>query len=216
MNIKHDSLHLRTRLTSNCYSAIVAIIAMHMHYSFLEMLCEFFSEMDTLKNWLNKNRLYTRDRLQRCLLLLMVPILMLASSGISLVPVTTNSDSISRSQISKDQSFPCESHACGCITAEICRSSCCCFQFSHCKSNRSPAVESKHLSEKINFRFVIKSASCSGRDIVSLTIKTMFWIAETPSSSVVTYSNICHRIEVTSTYNSLGISPDPPIPRRYT
>ncbi len=172
--------------------------------------------MDTLRNCLWANRLYTRDRLQRCLMLLMVPVLMLASSGISLVPVTTISDLDSGSQISQEQWYPCKDHACGCISAEVCRSSCCCFQLSHCKSNRSPAVESKHLSEKINFRLVIKSASCSGRDIVSLTIKTMFWIAEVPSSSVVTYSNICHRIEVTSTYNSLGISPDPPIPRRYT
>ncbi len=175
-----------------------------------------FSEMDTFKNWLRKNQLYTRDQLQRCLLLLMVPILMLASSGISLVPVTTISDSISRSQISKDQSFPCKGHACGCITAEICRSSCCCFQFSHCQSNRSPAVESEHSNANIGFRLVMKSASCSGRDIVSLTIKTMFWIAESPSSPIATYSNLCYRIKITSTYNSLEISPDPPVPRRHT
>lgn len=175
-----------------------------------------FSELSTFKNWLSKTRLYTRDRLQGCLLLLMVPILMLASSDISLVAVTTISDSISRPQISQDQSFPCKGHACGCITAEICRSNCCCFGFSHCQSNRSPAVESEHSNANIGFRLVMKSASCSGRDIVSLAMKTMFWVAESPRSPIATYSNLCPRITMTSTYSSVKVSLDPPIPRYYT
>lgn len=157
-----------------------------------------------------------RDRLQRVLMLLMVPVLMLASSGISLVPVTAISDSRSGSQVLSEQWYPCKDHACECISAKICRSSCCCHQSLQFESNQGPAVEAGHSDDYVSFRLVIKSASCSGRDIISSTIKTIFYVVETSSISVATDSNLCPLIETTSTYMSLAISPDPPIPRSHT
>jgi len=65
----------------------------------------------------------------------------------------------------EDEDYPCKHHRCGCLTAEMCRTHCCCFPHvpkcchASSKTHRITPSEPRPLT---GVGLVIKSLSCSG------------------------------------------------------
>lgn len=98
----------------------------------------------------------------------------IASTGLSLSVLRVN-----RGQADTDEWYPCKDHGCGCSSAEICRTNCCCFpkqpvekESSCCDADHrdEPKTEEPHAK----FTLVIRAASCSG-DRALWVLKHLSW-----------------------------------------
>lgn len=151
------------------------------------------------------------------LVFVMMAALLLTSTGTSLVPVTARSDSSAAAQAQSEEWYPCKGHACGCISAEVCLTNCCCRKPSGVHRGSTVyedlAVGTVPSNGRPSFRLVIQSASCAGRD-ACLTLKPVVCIVE-PLRVLVVSDLVVHYkpVEPSSIYISRTVSPDSPPPR---
>lgn len=159
--------------------------------------------------------------LRTILVCLLIGAVLCASTGISLVPLRKPVASAS------DEWFPCKDHGCGCISAEMCRTHCCCRKPAptpkparkSCCAHESadvpaqPQETSASHSSGTSWHLVIQSASCSGRDSGWL-MKSVAWTfqfhqCEIPPSTSVEWVEVAG-VTVPS---SLSLPPEPLPPR---
>ncbi len=109
---------------------------------------------------------------RRSLALGLVVATVLASSGIVLVVQRPHP-----APAYSDEWFPCKAHLCGCVSAEMCRTSCCCDK----KEIRAAATLAKggccshHDEAQTSVALSIRSPGCSGGTDFQF-VKASFWI----------------------------------------
>jgi len=121
-----------------------------------------------------------------------------------------------------DEDYPCRHHACGCLTAEICRTSCCCFPTktvsSCCSSTQGNPDECDEAAdtpaeEERGVDILVNALTCQGAN--------SFWIhlgvdLSPPSkiTGVVPYvSGERFVLPGESTPKGFDLEPEPPPPR---
>jgi hypothetical protein len=119
-----------------------------------------------------------------------------------------------------DEDYPCKGHVCGCITAAICRTSCCCHpkEPSCCSgsSHAQPAVVTQgppaEKPPRPTAELALRVPGCWGWDAWSFA-KESTWLGPMPTATTmyigIAPSASCEAVSFHSTHTA----PDPPPPR---
>lgn len=161
----------------------------------------------------------------------------LSSSGLSLVAVGV-SDELVAATAAATADFPCAGHHCGCVSAEMCRSHCCCFPSqSEPEPEPEPQAPSCHLpapnqpeptgdsdapedekqddeKQESQYRLVIRSAECAGRTAWLLANPLYIPMESRPALELKWPLTAVLTLAANRTPASSSLSPEPPPPRR--
>lgn len=118
--------------------------------------------------------------------------MLFASLGISIVPTGGRMTDFAALA---DADFPCAGHGCGCVTAEMCRTACCCAKpapsacHAAASTCHSPAQPQPPASDELDDAtsgeshvrgWTIRSASCAGRDHWLARHLLVHWLPDAP------------------------------------
>ncbi|QNN23215.1 hypothetical protein HED60_13355 [Planctomycetales bacterium ZRK34] len=81
--------------------------------------------------------------------------------------------------------YPCKGHHCGCVSAEMCRTACCC-GMSESEPAPEPETESccaEPEAPEPTVTMTIQSAKCHGRDL-TLMLAAITWTSDRPTSAM--------------------------------
>lgn len=136
--------------------------------------------------------------------------MVVASSGVVLV---ARLPSLPRSRT--DEWFACKDHLCGCISAEMCRTNCCCDKLAirpvaeHAKGSCCEHDDEKQVEVSV----AIHSAGCSGVADFEF-VKAAFWIIPIARFEPRLFLSPSRPVEAPAVFpESLTLLPDPPPPR---
>ena len=150
-----------------------------------------------------------------------------ASLGVSIVPVIDRAGAVASAG---DADFFCAGHGCGCLTAEMCRTACCCVKpapvAAAChdaaptchmtvtpQADAAPGDEADAADDAPVRGWTIRSASCAGRDHWMVRHLLIHWVPATPrpmtaSQPLVGLVAIADPIEFS--VDSPALDPPPP------
>jgi len=119
-----------------------------------------------------------------------------------------------------DADFPCRGHNCGCDSAEMCRTNCCCFpafsqkkQSSCCGSSSDDACDSGDDDVDLSLTVVIGALKCRGEAgkwlslPPTLTTSLDLTFEKTPTTEL--HSHVVAKVPI-----NRDLQPEPPPPRR--
>ena len=163
--------------------------------------------------------------IRRCVAGLLAGAILFASTGITPVWVPPVEQPAVTSD--SDEGFFCKDHQCGCQTAEMCRTHCCC-RGTVAASSPQPAarsccadqkagtdkpVVSTTTPETAGLRLVIQSAECAGRGTFWL-MKSLCWVLQPECLTFhLPMDQDSLDTQVAASRDQINLPPEPPPPR---
>lgn len=145
---------------------------------------------------------------------------LLSSTGVSVSFVFA---SVQTSTTQSSEWFPCKGHGCGCDSAEMCRTNCCCFpkaqtpsQPSCCSGKTKSTNETESDASKSQGLVVMRSRECSGMPTGALLFTIGQWQAEPAANDNMIPDLPAQLINLSTDapITSASLLIDPPPPRR--